>query len=89
MYNEKYILRLELWLPECDSRKAELKTHVQSIHEGKKTSECDICDYKCSRKSDLKTHIKANHEVKEPQKCTFYWMIHFSTEVFQKVRIDE
>ena len=55
-----------------DTQVVTIKTkneHVASVHEGNKTSKCDICDYICSKKSNLNQHIAAVHGVKKPFKC--------------------
>ena len=38
-----------------------LKTHIQSIHEGVCYS-CDQCDYKATEKGSLKKHVESIHE---------------------------
>ena len=46
-----------------------MKTHVKSVHEGKKPFKCDICDYNFSQKGDMKRHVESVHERKNPFKC--------------------
>ena len=48
-YCQKYFARKEI-----------LKTHIQSIHEGK-TFQCQHCEYKVTRKYTLKKHIFTVH----------------------------
>ena len=48
-----------------------LKTHVASVHEGKKPFRRDICDYSCSLKgsmNNMEKHVAAVHEEKKPFK---------------------
>ena len=47
------------------SRKADLKKHVASVHDGKKLFKCEICDYSCSKKSYLEKHVASDHDVKK------------------------
>ena len=42
-------------------RKGNLKTHVESIHEGLCYS-CDHCGYRSTRKDSLACHVKSEHE---------------------------
>ena len=51
-------------------RKAELKRHTDSVHEGKRPHKCSICDKSCSLKAELKAHIESVHEKKKPYKCS-------------------
>ena len=46
-----------------------MKTHVVSVHEGKKPFKCDICDYNCSQKSVMNRHVASVHQEKKPFKC--------------------
>ena len=46
-----------------------MKSHVASVHEGKKPFKCDICDYSCSQKGHMKTHVESVHEGKKSFKC--------------------
>ena len=50
--------------PSCEynaTQKGSLKTHIQSIHEGK-TFQCSSCEYKATQKNSLKTHMQSVHE---------------------------
>ena len=46
-----------------------MKLHVESVHEGKKSFKCELCDYSCTRKDNMKTHVASVHEKKKPFKC--------------------
>ena len=46
-----------------------MKTHVKSVHEGKKPFKCDICDYIFSLKGNLNQHAASVHKGKKPFKC--------------------
>ena len=52
----------------CDfssSKKNNLKTHVESVHEGNKPLKkiiCEICENRFSQKNDLKRHVGAVHK---------------------------
>ena len=48
-YCQKYFARKEI-----------LKTHIQSIHEGR-IFQCKFCEYKATHKGDLKRHIQSIH----------------------------
>ena len=48
------------------SNKANLKMHIESVHEQKKPFKCNICDVGFSHKGYLDKHI---HEEKKPFKC--------------------
>ena len=57
----------------CDKkflRRAELKRHTDSVHEGKKPNNCSDCDYSCYEKNKLKRHIDYVHEKNKPHKCS-------------------
>ena len=49
--------------------KGNLKSHVDSVHEGKKPFKCENCDYSCAEKGDLQKHITSVHEGKKPFNC--------------------
>ena len=51
------------------SLKGNLKTHIDSIHSGKKSHKCLICNYTTAYKAHLKQHTEAVHEGKKPHKC--------------------
>ena len=59
----------------CDICKAtfaengNLKSHIGSVHEGKKPFKCDICSAKFTENGSLKKHIALVHEGKKPFKC--------------------
>ena len=52
-----------------------MKSHVASIHEGKKAFKCGICDERFSQNGSLKRHMISRHESrksldgKKPFKC--------------------
>ena len=51
----------------CDfigTQKGNLRTHTQSIYEGKKYP-CEACDYIATRKDNLRTHTQSVHEGKK------------------------
>ena len=55
--------------PHCGQKfkkMSSLKTHIQSIHEGK-TYQCQYCEQKYTLKSTLNKHIKSIHEGKTYQ----------------------
>ena len=52
------------------SQSSSLKTHIASVHEGKKPFKCSSCAYNCSTKKDLTMHIESVHEGKKPFKCS-------------------
>ena len=43
-----------------------MKTHVASVHEGKKPFKCDMCDYSFSLKNTMKRHVMTVHGGKKP-----------------------
>ena len=51
--------------------KGNLKTCHASIHEGKKSFECEFCNYTFSQKGNFKTHIAVVHEGKKSFRCDF------------------
>jgi uncharacterized Zn-finger protein len=58
---------------ECDlgfAKKAELKRHINSVHDGKKTFKCSICDCIFTKKVELNRHLKKTHEGKKPFNCS-------------------
>ena len=42
-----------------------LKSHIASVHEGRKPNECSICDYSFYLKRDMKNPIALVHEGKK------------------------
>ena len=44
----------------------DMKSHLHSVHEGKKPFKCDICDTCLSNARDLKKHIDSVHEGEKP-----------------------
>ena len=42
-----------------------MKRGLELVHEKKKPSYCDICDYSYSQKGDLKKHLELVHEKKK------------------------
>ena len=51
--------------------KYRLKTHIESIHEGKKYV-CDICGHRAAYPQSLREHIKIVHEGKKIVKKKYY-----------------
>ena len=48
------------------TEKEHLRTHKQSVHEGKKPFPCSTCDYRAAQKGTLKRHEQTVHgETKE------------------------
>ena len=43
-----------------------MKKHVASVHERRKTFKCDICDYSFSLKGNMKSHVASVHEGNKP-----------------------
>ncbi|KAL7304314.1 hypothetical protein TKK_0003114 [Trichogramma kaykai] len=60
---------------ECDiflksfGRKANLKTHIYTLHNQNKPYQCEICRKSFGKKSTLKTHIHAVHKQSKPFEC--------------------
>ena len=52
-----------------DVQKPNLKRQIGSLHEGRKSFKCDICDYSSLHKQNLKKHIESVHEKTKPFKC--------------------
>ena len=46
-----------------------MKIHVATVHEGKKTFKCDICNANFGQKSTLNKHVATVHEGKKQFKC--------------------
>ena len=56
----------------CDYKsttKAELKSHIRSVHEKIKV-QCQLCEASFSRPSRLKLHVASVHEGKKPYQCS-------------------
>ena len=51
------------------SLKAQLKTHIHTVHEGYKKYECESCLKSFSQKGHLKKHIRSVHEGHKDYKC--------------------
>ena len=49
------------------SQKSNLKTHINSKHEGVKYV-CDQCDYQAMQQGNLKKHITSKHKGKRSQR---------------------
>ena len=49
---------------EMFSQSLSFKTHIESVHEGKKPFKCSICDYNCSEKGSFTKQIGSVHEEK-------------------------
>ena len=47
-----------------------LTSHIESVHEEKKSFNCTICDYKCFHKGSLTKHVRAIHEEKKAFHCS-------------------
>ena len=45
--------------PLCETQKGTLKTHVESVHDGKKVHKSSIYVSRCSQGGDLKSHIES------------------------------
>jgi predicted nucleic acid binding AN1-type Zn finger protein len=43
--------------------------HIESVHEGKESFKCNVCDTAFSEKNKLNGHIESVHEGKKPFKC--------------------
>ena len=56
--------------PGDTSDKKEEKVDIASLHEGKETYKCAICDYKFLTKHRLTIHITSVHEGKKPFNCS-------------------
>ena len=72
--SKRIILQKEEGMFTCDQcqnqfkRKAHLKTHIQSKHDGIKYA-CNHCEYQATQQSALKVHIQSKHDgIKYP--CT-------------------
>jgi len=51
------------------TEKGKLNKHVDSIHEGKKPFQCDICQKSFTQKASMTTHILTIHEGEKPHHC--------------------
>ena len=51
------------------SLKGNLKVHIASVHERKKSYVCESCKTSFSTKDHLKRHIASVHERKKPHRC--------------------
>ena len=45
------------------------KSHIESVHEGKKPYECDICGKVLDEEQNFKSHIESVHEGKKSYEC--------------------
>ena len=45
-----------------------LKSHIESVHKGKKPYECDICGRVLDEEQNFKSNIESVHEKQKPQK---------------------
>ena len=48
----------------------DMNKHVESVHERKKPSKCNTCDFTFSQKGHMKSHVASVHEEKKPYKTT-------------------
>ena len=39
-----------------------MNRHIESVHEGKKPFECQVCDFYSSLKADMTKHVKSIHD---------------------------
>ena len=46
------------------SPRRNLNRHIESVHEGKKSFKCNVCDTAFSEKSNLNGHIESVHDRK-------------------------
>ena len=51
------------------ARRQKMKSHVATVHEGKKPHQCSICNACFSSKHNMTCHIASAHEKKKPYKC--------------------
>ena len=64
--NTKYICTL------CNKAfvtKSSLKTHIESVHEGKRPHKCNKCELRLVKISHLNSHLESVHEKNKPFKC--------------------
>ena len=69
---------------ECDicgkvfDEEQNFKSHIESVHEGKKPYECDICGKVFNGKQNFKSHLKSVREKKKPYKYGYesIWIFH-------------
>ena len=46
--------------------RTKLKSYIESVHEGKKPYECDICNKVLDEEQNFKRHIESGHKEKKP-----------------------
>ena len=51
------------------SEKADLRRHVESVHEGKRPHKCNVCGKSFTEKKFMLKHIDTVHEGNKPFKC--------------------
>ena len=56
--------------------KSNFKTHIASVHEGKKPFKCHVCDAKFSNKPNMKRHVAYVHENNKSYKCDMCFKIY-------------
>ena len=61
--------------------------HIDSIHNGKKPFDCNVCSKIFTHKSNLNKHIKIVHEGKKPYACSICSSA-FATKQSLKKHID-
>ena len=50
-------------------KKGVMNGHIESVHKGKKSFKCNVCDTAFSEKSNLNGHIESVHDRKKPFRC--------------------
>ena len=46
-----------------------LKSHIASVHDGKKSFKCNVCDASFARRDKLNRHVASVHNGKKPFEC--------------------
>src|SRR6266404_27202 len=58
----------------CDNtfaNKTNLKSHIETVHQGKRNYSCHLCEKKYSTGSNLNAHVKIVHEGRREHQCEF------------------